>query len=157
MEPYFLRPNFIVLSLGVYLEECQRSICIHMSKAKIWQIIYNNLETVRDSMQVLITNMMSRWILLLMILNGVMTVCVILPNSEPLWQPIASNLLKIDPYCLRYKCSPKNLVLSVYDLRRYSIYPHLLHTKPYNIAMGKNSGTGRTRLQLLQPTHKTGK
>jgi len=34
--------------------------------------------------------------------------CVILPISVALG-PIMSNWLKLDPYCLQQKCSPKNL------------------------------------------------
>jgi len=46
-------------------------------------------------------------------------VCVISPNSVALGR-ITQMWLKIHRYILRVKCTPKNLVLAVYHLWRYS-------------------------------------
>jgi len=48
-------------------------------------------------------------------------VCVISPNSVAFGPyPIMQKCLKIHRYILRVKCSPKNLVLAIYQLWRYS-------------------------------------
>ena len=48
-----------------------------------------------------------------------------------LWRPVTSKWLKIDLYCLRQKCSPKNLVFSDYAkllIWRYSQRLHRTNT-----------------------------
>ena len=43
------------------------------------------------------------------------------------WGPITSKWLKIDPYCLRQKCSPKNLVFS--DIPFIAIFAQVTENK----------------------------
>ena len=84
-------------------------------KAKIWPIICNNLETMRDRMQVGIIGSriwafdwyQNRWPW--MTLNGVMA--VIVPHSVG-FRADYVKVIKDTPYFLRRKCSPKNLVFS---------------------------------------------